>query len=107
MKSASAATIQLWWHDRRVAPAFLQEERQYIAEWQEEAAEHDIVAYFDASYDFLMEALSVSQGSRGGLRWLVHKTPEGAFAVRLWPGIASIVPTLPEALAKITAAVRQ
>lgn len=48
---------------------------------------------------FLKEALSVQPPRESDPGWLVHKTPDGAVAVRRWPGIARIVPTMSEALA--------
>jgi hypothetical protein len=88
----------------RKAPAFTAEEHELIAQWADLVKGLDLRTDIKRDYTFLDEALHITKGSTGELRWLVHKTPEGAVAVRQWPGLAEIVPTIAEAFAIIAAA---
>jgi hypothetical protein len=54
---------------------------------------------------FLTEALHVIAPGTDDPCWIVHKTPDDAVAVRLWPGLADIVPTVDDALAVIARAI--
>lgn len=89
----------------RQAPAFSAQDHVAIAAWAETMREHGVHTRIDRSHRFLDEAIHVTLGSADGLEWLVHRTPAGAVAVRLWPGLADIVATVPDALAIISAAV--
>ena len=80
------------------APAFSSHEKAIIAEWSATIRQHGLRAEINSAHMFLAEALHVTSGSSDEPRWVVHKTPTGAVAVRLWPGLADIVMTLPEAL---------
>jgi hypothetical protein len=80
------------------APAFNAQEKAIIAAWSATIQPHGLRAEISSDHTFLKEALHVTAGSAEQPRWVVHKTPAGAVAVRLWPGLADIVTTLPEAL---------
>jgi len=92
----------------RRAPGFTAEENDIIAAWSEPIRHHGLRVEIDAGrYEFLGEALLVLPCAGDEPCWVVHKTPGGAVAVRLWPGLAHIVATLPEALAMIMGAAEQ
>jgi hypothetical protein len=94
--------------DGRKAPRFTPEERDLIAGWAENRVIKGRglqIETFSQLYEFLEEALLVSLSADSGHLWLIHKTPDGAVAVRRWPGLADIVPTMSEALAIVTSAV--
>lgn len=91
---------------RDTALLFAAHEKQLIAAWARYIARRGLHAGFTSSYRFLPEALQVRALDTADPCWLVHKTPGGDVAVRLWPGVAEIVPTLAEALGRITAAAR-
>jgi len=85
-----------------VAPAFTPQEHGVVAGWADAMAEHGlrIEAHADL-FEGFAEILMVSPTAHDEPLWLVHKTPAGDVAVRLWPGLADIVPTLAEALAMV------
>ena len=83
------------------APRFTAREQRAIAAWARHIARHGLHAGLTSSYRFLPEALHVRSLDTADPCWLVHKTPDGDVAVRLWPGVAEIVPTLAEALDRI------
>jgi hypothetical protein len=88
-----------------VAPAFTSHEKTAIAAWSAMLGSHGLRAAVTSNYEFLREALAVTPCSGDEPWWLVHKTPTGTVAVRLWPGSAAIVGTVPQALAMISAAI--
>jgi hypothetical protein len=90
------------------APAFTQEQHEAIADWAVAMREHDLhVAVHAELFGHIEELLVVSAASGGRILWLIHRTPDGAVALRPWPGLAEIVQTVPEALAMIAALVRR
>jgi hypothetical protein len=89
------------------APAFDAHEKTLIAAWATTIARYGLGAGITSAHQFLAEALQVTPVDAAEPSWLVHKTPRGGFAVRLWPGVAEIFPTLAEALAVITASAEQ
>jgi hypothetical protein len=88
--------------DGRIAPAFEPEESELIAAWSTTMRERGVYSEMNRNHARLTEALHVLSGSDDEPLWLVHKTPDGTTAVRLWPGIAEIVPMVEDALARIT-----
>jgi hypothetical protein len=85
--------------DFRAAPAFAGRERALIRSWSSLMNRRGIRTEITCAHRFLKEALHVLPLRDSDSAWLVHKTPDGAVAVRRWPGIAQIVPTMSEALA--------
>lgn len=84
------------------APAFTLHEHHVIAEWNEDVAAHDMRVETHAGlFGIFDEALLVSSRRGDDRIWLIHKTPAGRVAVRLWPGLADIVPTIADALAVV------
>jgi hypothetical protein len=77
-----------------------------MATWSQAMHRYGVRTEFNSGHEFLDEALHVTLG-RTDETWLVHMTPEGTVAVRLWPGLADIVPTVSDALAAISHAVEQ
>jgi hypothetical protein len=88
-----------------VAPPFTSGEKDVIAAWSETMRRHGVGAKFSTEHGFLEEALHVCVDHDAGSWWLVHKTPHGAVAVRLWPGLATIALTIADALGIIARAV--
>ena len=86
------------------APAFTPFEKAAIAQWAKTVDRRGLCIEMVANDGFLAEALHVTPRLGDEPRWLVHKTPAGAIAVRLWPGLAEIVPGIDDALAIISAA---
>jgi hypothetical protein len=89
---------------RPVAPAFSPEEHEFIGRWAEAVKPCGLRAESSADHRFLDEAVHVTGDSPDRGHWLLHKTAKGGVAVRLWPGVAEIVGTVPEALAVISRA---
>ena len=89
---------------RRVAPAFAAREKTLIARWSARMRRRGVRAEIVTEYEFLAEALRVTLHAADECCWLVHKTPPGQVAVRVWPGTADIVTTVAEALAIVGAA---
>jgi hypothetical protein len=85
--------------DFRAAPAFAGRERALIRSWSSLMNRRGIRTEITRTHMFLKEALHVLPLRDRDSAWLVHKTPDGSVAVRRWPGIAQIVPTMSEALA--------
>jgi hypothetical protein len=83
------------------APAFTPEELRVIAEWSVAMRRIGVSTRFDLGHVFLTEALNIVPTGADEPNWLVHKTPKGAVAVRRWPGVADIVPTVEQALAVV------
>jgi hypothetical protein len=96
------ASLSLGRSIRRKAPAFTAREIELIVRWRDQAKERGLRTEIKLGHQYLSEALHVSLASPDEPRWLVHKTPDGLVAVRQWPGVAEIVPTLADALAIIT-----
>jgi len=86
------------------APAFTIEEHALIASWAEQIRTSDLRIEFSSGYEFVTEALLVFPSGAEEPLWMVHKTPAGAVALRLWPGVAEIVPTVSQALAAMSEA---
>ncbi len=82
----------------RIAPAFAPHEAEVIAAWSATMRRRDVYTEINLSHLYLTEALHVLAGSADESWWLVHKTPDGEVAVRCWPGLAEIVPTIEDAL---------
>lgn len=91
----------------RICPGFEPDEAARIMAWSARMRARGVYCEINHSHVYLSEALHVLPGSHDDPWWLVHKTPEGAAAVRLWPGLARIVPSIDEALAIITEAIDQ
>ena len=87
------------------SPGFSSQERDMITAWAETLSVRGLRIEITSAHQFLDESLYVMLGSTDDTGWLIHKTPEGTVAVRLWPGLADIVPTVTDALAVITEAV--
>ncbi len=88
------------------APAFTPEEHRVIAGWKVDSTTHDMrVEIYTELFGIFDEAILVSSREHGDQMWLIHKTPAGSVAVRLWPGLADIVETVAEALAVVQASV--
>jgi hypothetical protein len=85
--------------DFRAAPPFAGRERALIRSWSALMERRGIRTEITRAHMFLKEALHVLPLRDSDSAWLVHKTADGAVAVRRWPGIAQIVPTMSEALA--------
>jgi hypothetical protein len=81
---------------------FTRDEQTLIASWWEKATRNDLRIEIKSGFDFIGEGLLVIPRGANEPLWMVHKTDTGAVAVRLWPGLAEIFSTLPEALAIIT-----
>jgi hypothetical protein len=93
---------------RQKAPAFTPEERDTIAAWTKAISGHGLrIETYSDLYEYLEEVLLVFPREPEESSWLIHKTPSGAVAVRMWPGLANTVGTVPEALAIVTAALNQ
>jgi hypothetical protein len=86
------------------APAFNAQEKTIITAWSATIQHYGLRTEINSNHAFLAEALHVIAGADDEPSWVVHKTPEGQVAVRMWPGLADIVMTLAEALAIIAAA---
>jgi hypothetical protein len=91
----------------RIAPAFRPEEKPAIFEWARQIRRYGMRVEIRAGYKSLREAVLVIPQFAEEPLWLLHKTPEGAVAVRMWPGLADIVATVPEGLAMVSAALAQ
>ncbi len=91
--------------DFSIAPAFTPSEKRLIAAWSARMRRRGTVCEFNFAHPYLSEALHIMPGSADDPWWLVHKTPAGGFAVRLWPGVATIVPSVAEALALVAGAI--
>ncbi len=83
------------------APAFAPHELDIIAAWSAAMRAQGVSTHFDLGHTFLTEALQIAPTGTDDPCWLVHKTPTGNVAVRLWPGLADIVPTIEAALARV------
>jgi hypothetical protein len=92
---------------RAVAPAFTVREKSAIATWSGGMRRRGARTEIATGYEFLSEVLLVRLRAADEPCWLVHKTATRRVAVRLWPGIADIVATVPEALAIVASAVRR
>jgi hypothetical protein len=104
MPRTSAATTLAPSAAYPAAPAFAPDDKAMIAEWSAAMRGRGVRAEIVANEGLLTEALHVTASAADESWWLVHRTPSGAVAVRLWPGIAEIVATVAEALAVIAAA---
>ncbi len=87
------------------SPGFSPQESDAIAAWSAEMQGLGVTTEITVGHTFLSEALHVMREPADEPWWIVHKTPDGACAVRLWPGLADIVPTVPRALSIIAQAV--
>jgi hypothetical protein len=85
-----------------IAPAFTAGEIETIAGWAAPLLRFGVRAEINLGHAFLGQALHVLPTGPDEPWWLVHKTPDGRVAVRQWPGLATIVPTVAEALAQVT-----
>jgi len=86
---------------RAVAPAFATHEKHVIADWSARMARHGLHVEFDLLQQYLSEALRISAAPPDQRVWLVHKTPDGRVALRLWPGLGTIVDTVSRALVPV------
>ncbi len=91
-------------YNARKSPAFTRHEHGIISAWTKTIEPTGLCTKIHSDHEFLTEALHVTNRDTGDILWLVHKTNDGAVAVRLWPGLADIVPSLTDALALITEA---
>ncbi len=91
--------------DFRAAPGFERYEKSLIATWAARMHRRGARTEITTDHLFLKEALHVTPLRESDPAWLVHKTPDGTVAVRRWPGIAEIVPSLAAALAIVSRAV--
>jgi len=81
------------------APAFTPQELDIIADWSVAMRRLGVSTEFDLGHLFLTEALHIVPTGADDPNWLVHKTTKGTVAVRQWPGLADILPTIEHALA--------
>lgn len=88
-----------------VAAGFTAHEKRVIAAWSVTLRRRGVRTGIVTGHEFFAEALHITLHPAAEPTWLVHKTPAGAVAVRLWPGLAKIVPTIAHALADIRAAI--
>lgn len=86
------------------APRFSAQEHELISAWVDKMRNGGLRTEVTSEYKLIEEALVVIPWGETEPLWMVHKTPTGAVAVRLWPGPAEIVPTVAEALAMISIA---
>jgi hypothetical protein len=88
------------------SPAFTPQDHEIIGRWAEAIKGRGLrVETYCDLFGLFDEVLLVSPTSEDAASWLVHRTAGGSVAVRLWPGMAAIVDTLPEALSILAAAV--
>lgn len=83
---------------RPVAPPFTREDRETVTAWLDQMTRCGMSVEITTRHAFLAEALQIVSVSTEERLWLIHKTPDGRAAVREWPGIATIVPTIADAL---------
>ncbi len=89
------------------APPFDPQEKTLIAAWSEHIATRGYRTAISTHYQNLDEVLLVYERFGEPPRWIIHKTPDGLVAARDWPGIAMIVPAIPEALETISGLLAQ
>jgi hypothetical protein len=87
-----------------LAPRFLPADKKQVIVWSAEMRHRGFTAEFTTSHIYLSEAVQIGLDGDRLFSWLIHMTPTGAVAVRRWPGVAQIVPTMSDALAIVTAA---
>jgi hypothetical protein len=59
---------------------------------------HGLRVAFTDQYDHLGETLKIVTQTPRDFEWLLHRTPHGGIAVRLWPGNARITRIIEDAL---------
>lgn len=89
------------------APPFTAQELHVIAEWSVAMRRIGVSTEFYLGHLFLTEALHIAPTGADEPSWIVHKTPDGAVAMRPWPGLADIVPTMDEALSAVARAMSE
>jgi hypothetical protein len=85
----------------RRASAFTLREHEVIAGWVSATSQHCWRAGIRLDRVFLDEALRVTLDPADEILWLVQWTGEDTVAVRAWPGVAELVPTIEAALVMI------
>ena len=71
----------------RKAPAFTPEQNDIIATWAEAMRGHGLRTELHTGlFADLEQSMLVSPWTGDAPSWLVHRTPDGAVAVRMWPG---------------------
>lgn len=99
--SMSAQGVEL-----RKAPEFTLPERAEVSAWAKGLRALGYLTGYEHGYEFLDEALLVFFGQKPEPLWMVHKVPDGRFAVRWWPGPGQLTATLAMALGQISDAIR-
>ncbi len=89
-------------NDHPIAPAFTSVEMDIIAEWAATMRPHGVGVEIDRSHRYLAEALHIIPGGGAEPLWMLHKTPDGGVALRVWPGIADIVLCVGDGLGIVT-----
>jgi hypothetical protein len=86
---------------RPATPAFTDQDMEVIAAWEKAVQQYRLRIEIDNDHEFLPGALTITPAAADEPRWIVHRTPAGTVAVRPWPGVADVVPTVQEALDRI------
>jgi len=89
-----------------LAPPFDPDERIAIAAWLDDLKDDRFRAELTTESPFLTEALYICALADDEPRWIIHKTRDGRFATREWPGLADIVMTIEECFADVSEAMR-
>ena len=86
----------------RTGPAFTIQEHAIIAMWAEQVRPRGLRVQVNWQHQYLEEALHVIPRWEREARWLVFPAADGGIGVGLSPGLATIVPTIGDALGVIT-----
>lgn len=92
--------------DLGLGSSFTPEDIQLISRWSETLGNYGLQAEITHGHRSLGSAFIVRPVGDTEPLWMMHKTPDGACAIRLWPGLAEIVPTIPDGLAFIERAMQ-
>jgi len=87
----------------RTSPAFTLEEHATIQHWSAQMRPRGLRTEVNWRHEFLEEALQITPRFEHEMRWLVFRAADGGYGVMLWPGLATIVPTLEAALDMVAA----